>query len=334
MDLTILITSKARPNLLIRVIEQLESADFDGRLIIGDASGPLDAHQVSVRLQKSKLKNRFIHKENLSVPSFHKILSKFIETEYSLCIADGGVVFPQSLPDCLAFLDSNRDYVAVSGDVFLFEKFGTKKVKWLGTAPAMPVCAEGNPIRRFELMTKNYCVPMYCVMRASAWRSIWQYEATSTLNSLSNELLPAFHLFLFGKFGHINKPFLFREIHSKRTVLDDFKSIRSEHEALALYSELDAIASNFVAMRDIKDPNKIILGILKKKLISLINEEKPPEQHFRRMIKVTKKYFYKHTIFSCILVGYKLRRYRAKGGWSLEDFDNVRGLLRWLNQQD
>lgn len=329
-----MITSKARPELLIRVIEQLERADFDGRLIIGDASEPSEANQVSARLQKSELKNKFIHRESLSVPSFHKILSEFIETEYSLCIADGGVVFSQSLPDCVAFLDSNKDYVAVSGDVFLFEKFGTKKVKWLGTAPAMPVCAEGNPFRRFELMVQNYCVPMYCVMRASAWKSIWQYETPSTLNSLSNELLPAFHLFLFGKFGHVNKPFLFREIHSKRTVLADFGSIGSKDEELALYSELDTIVSNFVPMRDIKDPNKIILGIVRKKLISLFNEEPTPEQSFRSIIKATKKYFHKHTIFSCILVGYKLRRYRAKGGWSLKDFDNVRGLFRWLNQQD
>ena len=333
MDLTIIITSRSRSELLLRVIDQLERVNFDGRLLIGDASDVSEANRVRARLKGSKLINNFIHKENLSVSSFHKILSQFIETEYSLCIADGGVVFSQSLADCVAFLDANRDYVAVSGDVLLFDKLGTKRVKWLGGAPPMPVCEEQDPIRRFELMVQDYRVPMYCVMRSNAWKSIWEDQASITLDSLSNELLPAFHLFLFGRFGHINRPFLFREMHSKRTTLTSAASMHDEKRKLDLLNELEKVMSSCVVRRDIDDPNKVILSTFKKELITRF-ALKHSSGWKRRLAAASKKFLFKHVIWSRVIVAYRLNKYRHEMGWNSDDFNNVRGLFRWLNAQN
>ena len=130
----------------------------------------------------------------------------------------------------------------------------------------MPVCEEQDPIRRFELMVQDYRVPMYCVMRSNAWKSIWEDQASITLDSLSNELLPAFHLFLFGRFGHINRPFLFREMHSKRTTLTCAASMHDEKRKLDLVNDLEKVMSNCVVRRGIDDPNKVILCTFKKEL--------------------------------------------------------------------
>lgn len=219
MDLTIVITSKGRPDKLVRIIEHLEAEGFSGELLIGDASSSVDATLVQKRLEKAKLKSTYHWHEDLSVVKSHQFLSKKIKTTYSVCIADGGLILLNGIKNCLNLIESDPEIVAVSGNTFLFSLNDVGALKWLANYP-MPHFNEVTPDERFHAICRDYKVPMYCIMRSSAWAEIWQNTHTINEQAFAAEIIPAMRLSLRGKILNINVPYLLREIHARRVHLN------------------------------------------------------------------------------------------------------------------
>ena len=332
MDITIVITSLGRPNLLVRVIDKLESYGFDGVLLIGDASELKDALLVKKRLKKSSLTHKFVHRPGMTVPNFHKLLCPLISTRYSLCIADGGVLFPQCLQSCISFLEENADHVAVSGDVFLFNRFNTNEIKWLGDYK-MPLLSQSGALDRVIAMAEDYRVPMYCVMRSSAWISVWSGDNETGLDSLSNEIIPALKFSVIGKFGQINRPFLLREIHDKRHILRLFADQRNRNNLETFRRRFIEILSDYVSQLGVRDPGNLV-----EKAVNIIiqkNLEKPtfPARLislFRRKAVIA---IYKNPIASPFLISYKLVKYKRSKAWNTHDCEIFDSVMGWLNNE-
>lgn len=332
MDITIVITSLGRPNLLVRVIEKLERYGFNGVLLIGDASNLKDALLVKERLKNSSLKHKFVHRPGMTVPNFHKLLCPLISTRYSLCIADGGVLFPQCLQSCISFLEENADHVAVSGDVFLFNRFNTNEIKWLGDYK-MPLLSQSRALDRVIAMTEDYRVPMYCVMRSSAWLSVWSGDNETGLDSLSNEIIPALKLSAIGKFGQINRPFLLREIHDKRHILRLVADQRNGNNLETFRRRFIDILSDYISELGVRDPGNLV-----EKAVHIIiqkNMEKPtfPTKLislFRRKAVIA---IYKNPIASPFLMSYKFKKYKKNKAWKNHDREIFDSMIAWLTNE-
>ena len=111
MDLTIVITTRNRPEKIIRALNFLKLSKFKGEILIGDASNYKDSQPTKDFLNSSKFNYLYFHNEGLSVNDFHQFLSKKITTKYSLCIADGGLVIVDGIKECIKTLEKKKETI-------------------------------------------------------------------------------------------------------------------------------------------------------------------------------------------------------------------------------
>lgn len=335
MDLTIVITSKNRPEKLIRLIDYLEFIGFSGQLLIGDASPYEHSNEVKKRLESCFLEHRYVWHEGLPVAESHQVLAEMLRTTYSMCIADGGLIIVDGIKKSIEILEKDATLVAASGSTFLFRVDKKRRVSWLSRYP-MPNIQSDTPITRLRQMCSEYRVPMYCVMRSSTWIDIWKQTNTIPEQSFASEIIPAMRLVLKGKITHHGAPYLLREIHIKRT-----KLIKGEH--LSLLANFNQIIKKSTDLL-FSEARSVDAQITKESLkvefdVFLKNFMEPARESFAlrsRFIVKLSTWLHKVAVFSRFSMRIRKKKYASQLNWNTiqrNSFDEALALVDKLNSQ-
>lgn len=232
--LTILLTTKNNPDLVERQLEYYYQNKLLHKILISDASDKIHHKKNLASIEyykKKKINIEYYWQAGFSVKESHLFLISKINTEFSVCVADGALLVPECLESCINFLKKNKDYIAAQGKVYSFKLKNNNKI--YGQLESFHriktnLSYDSDPVKRLEYTSKNYCNCLYSVMYSSVWKEIWSESEKVEFHWVSSEVLPALLLVLNGKIGELNKTYLFRHVHNKRTIKDDYSKSNNE----------------------------------------------------------------------------------------------------------
>jgi glycosyltransferase domain-containing protein len=176
---TISISTKNRPEFLLRLLCYYAITKYPGWILIGDSSEgeSYKINRVSIANLRSKLKIMHFHVPELNAMQAATHLSKFISTPYCLAVADDDFVCTEGISQCVDFLEGHPDYIAAHG---LGGMFGINKTDVFGKMnsllPYFLTVTESdnaagrlfdffNPVRNLNL----------CLMRTRVWKKIFSF---------------------------------------------------------------------------------------------------------------------------------------------------------------
>ena len=324
-DLTIVITSRNRPEKLIRVVNHLEMFGFKGKLLIGDASDLNYTYPFKEFLKRSLLNIDYFPHEGMSVLDSHQYMSSKITTKYSLCIADGALLILDGIKECIKALEQNKDLVAVSGQTFTYEY--KKKTNFRICHYEMPIIHDSDPFDRFKNICNKYRVAMYCVMYSRSWSKMWQEVDQISIRPLAAEIIPTIKLVIEGKIAQVNAPFLIRELHSKRVVCNAI-NILDKNFSEAYDMSLKSINKEI----KIFEPNisKKKIKILFDNLIYSNKKEKISKRSFFSPLNNLYIVFTSLDIINKIITNFKIKIYSKKFSWSNYHMNLLKKMVTYL----
>ena len=222
--LTIIITTKNRPEYVNRQLKYYNEQKYSGKILIGDASDEEHAlfNKKYVESYNSILNIEYLSQKNFSVQKSIYELSMIVDTEFCVSVADGGFLICKNLSKCTEFLEKNNEYVAAHGKALLFslKNDGPYSKEIEGVSYYSLTVSEANSsIDRWCEFMREYTVPMYCVVRSDIYRSMWEGLDKIKNPSLAGEFVPSSIMVISGKIMELDFLYLVRHIHSKRTNL-------------------------------------------------------------------------------------------------------------------
>lgn len=136
--------------------------------------------------------------------------SNKILKEYKYCcfVEDDNFIFPNSLLSSKKFLDNNKDFIACSGEKFIYSKISNKKYQYLNYY----LGPNTNSSKLFKDRVRNYngSLCYYSLFRNSIFIKILKY-ITKIKDDNASEILFNFMTIKFGKINKLNCIYLARE---------------------------------------------------------------------------------------------------------------------------
>ena len=329
MDLTIVITTRNRPEKMIRALSFLILSKFKGKILIGDASNYDDSKLTKDFLESSNFNYLYFHNEGMSVNDFHHFLSKKITTKYSLCIADGALVIVDGIKECIKTLEKKTNLLAVSGKTFNY--IYSKKYNFRISHYAMPIVKETNSLERVKNICSNYRVPMYCVMHSKTWVKMWEGLDDIKVHILAAEVIPTIRLVIEGKIDQINTPFLLREMHSKRTMITQENLYLHQHfkETYDLCIEL---INKEIKTKKSSSISKSKTRELFDMLLNLENEEPKKKNYLDSFLRNLFTIFTSLKFINNFVLIIKINRFQNRFFWIEEDKNKLLQTIRFIRQ--
>ncbi len=217
---TLLIPTKNRSDLLIRLLKYYRSIDFQGYICIGDSSD--DGHLQATReaIQKLQGKLNIIYREypGLNITRFMTNLAALVPTEYVATLMDDDFLVTRGLARCVQFLENQPEYVAAHGVAALFTlESDSAYGRLVGVSHyRLPVLEAESASQRLMDHLGNYSVPLFSVHRVESWLAMWRDTSLAADRWISEELLPACLSVIQGKVKELDCLYLVRQIHNRR----------------------------------------------------------------------------------------------------------------------
>ena len=258
MDVTVMIPTMNRGDMLLRLIKYYDSLAFDGRILIGDSSSD-DAFRRSVeavRPYTNRLHIEHVHVPGHSVSGAIRMLTERIETGFVCLVPDDDFVVPRMMGQCIEFLNRNREYVAAHGSGLLIASLlNEKNIHAAGPYPQPKIEAETAEARIMEHFG-GYAVGLFSVHRTQVWKSMFAElpdpatQPERCDKSFIDELLPNCLSVVYGKVKEIDGLYLVRHVHASRYLLPTwFDWLRSEKWA-PTYGHVRRVLSNAISAQD------------------------------------------------------------------------------------
>ena len=116
-NITFIIPTKNRSDFLARLLNYYRDMKFQGVLVIGDSSNDdhLAKNKNLVESLSSKLNIIYRKFPELNMASTCKELIKLVKTPYVAHLNDDDIIIPNSVQQCIKFLENNPDYSAAHG---------------------------------------------------------------------------------------------------------------------------------------------------------------------------------------------------------------------------
>ena len=198
--LTILISTRNRPEFLKRLLDYFKSVNCPYPILVGDAS---DNQQ------------GYIDCRGLHYGATIKKLLEQVHTPYVIQCPDDDFIIPENLARCVEFLENRYDYVAAHGKglvLSLNDKVAISTYK-------QPVLASGSPVGRLKAHLRHYSVGLFSVVRTVAARKMLISINPIADEALRGEILPGCLLAIQGKIKEFDFLTLVRQVHADRKVL-------------------------------------------------------------------------------------------------------------------
>ena len=228
MNLTIIIPTLGRMNLLLRLIHYYHTVAFKGMIVIGDGSSLSDYEKVNKALTRyiDYLQITHLHLPGSPVSDAVCVSNAYIKTDYVCLVGDDDFIVPITAAKCISFLEANKDYVASHGlGVILQSEHGdTQKIDNL-IHYRQTVREENSALVRLRAHLEDYTVSLFSVHRTVIWKRMWSSYPRSNTDSLLkdktffDELIPCCMSVGMGKVGNVDGLYLVRQDHNKRYLL-------------------------------------------------------------------------------------------------------------------
>jgi glycosyltransferase domain-containing protein len=148
-----------------------------------------------------------------------------VESEYLLLADNDDFYLLERIPDILAFLDTQKDYVGARGqlvDLFLFDKAGSSKgltsgLRYLAVSNEAPSIESASPFDRIEALCRDmgkylYYGNWYCVFRSASLQEVWKSLITLPKKEvIVTEMLTHVLMLMRGKIKIMPYPFYIRQ---------------------------------------------------------------------------------------------------------------------------
>ncbi len=225
VDISLIVPTFNRADFLARLLAYYARVQFQGHILIGDASGNEQAGliQKTVREYQNSLKVYYHHLPGTSIAQTVFVLNGFIQTPFAVLIGDDDFLVVDGLYQCAHFLGNNPDYAAANGLGALMLVEGGKvygRIEDLGDYPLKEVNGQ-TPGERLESFLKNYCVVLFSLFRVNVWRQMWTDASGVRDVAFAAELLPNCVGVIMGKVKHLDALYLIRQGHHRRYSLPD-----------------------------------------------------------------------------------------------------------------
>ncbi len=222
MDITIFIPTINRPNLLLRLLLYLQSANFTGKIVVFDSSSENLARKLTLFISDHIKQIEIIHHHTPGLSAgqaFKGVLSK-AETKYAVVLGDDDFLIPSGLREAINFLDSHSGYVAAHGVGISMPVFTDIDRKITGVSYyRQPVIEEATATQRFFNLLTDYQVGLFSVHRMDIWRLMFEDIGKIKDRAFGDELVMSCLSSVYGKTRFIDKLYLVRGKHQRRNLL-------------------------------------------------------------------------------------------------------------------
>jgi glycosyltransferase domain-containing protein len=228
VNLTIIIPTLGRAELLVRLIGYYHSVGFKGKIVIGDGSSVADYEKASAALRpyRDYMMIRHLHLPDSSVSDAIHVANSHADTEYVCLVGDDDFVVPKTAAACIRFLETHTDYVAAHGlGVLVGAEDGSPQVVEYAQVYPQTIREETSAKNRLSAHLNNYSVSLFSVHRADTWRRMFSAANDASDGTrcedktFSAELLPCCLSVSLGKIGQVEGLYLVRQVHCKRYIL-------------------------------------------------------------------------------------------------------------------
>jgi len=231
MNLTIIIPTLGRTELLVRLISYYHSVGFKGKIVIGDGSALADYEKASAALRpyRDHLRICHLHLPDSSVSDAVHAANRYADTEYVCLVGDDDFIVPRTAAACIRFLETHTDYVAAHGlGVLVGSEGGRPQAVEYAHFYPQTIREENSAKDRLSAHLNNYSVSLFSVHRTDTWRRMFSAANDASGGTrcedktFSAELLPCCLSVSLGKIGQVEGLYLVRQVHGKRYILPNW----------------------------------------------------------------------------------------------------------------
>ena len=215
-EIAILLNTKNRNEILIRILNSYISNNFKGTIYIGNASSLEKYNELDKFIKSSEgLKIKHYHfpkynKQYLNGVTIQALL-KFVEEKYVIVTGDDDLINLNNLNDFKIFLNNNKNYSCCHGFATHYDfdrNLYFDKIKTFGYEKKLPSS-------RILELSKNYTVLQFSLIKADALR--FAYEGIENiLDPLLVEVFVILKILVYGKSKNFNRLHILRGFFSSK----------------------------------------------------------------------------------------------------------------------
>ena len=173
-QLTIVVPTLNRADFVLRLIDYYADNGFLGRILIGDSSEAAHFEPVQKRIAElgSSLAAVHVPCAGLNTSAALARLNSMIETPFATYTGDDDYVIPSAVAQCVAFLQSQPEYVGAQGRGRMFEldaEGARGRIRFTGTYPLRGIERE-TAASRLAWHLLGYTVTIFAVYRTPVWQ--------------------------------------------------------------------------------------------------------------------------------------------------------------------
>lgn len=233
MDLSIIIPTMNRPDMLLRLVRYFDTLKFQGKILIGDSSNAEIFNKSVGALVKfqGRLEIAHCHLPGLSIAAAVVAMNARLTTSYVCLIPDDDFLVPRTAARCIQFLEGHPDYVAAHGlGVLISSASGeSRKIEGAGFY-RQTIIEDAAASTRLAKHLGCYSVNLFSVHRTEIWRRMFvdpiapSSPPLCTDSAFRDELLPCCLSVVYGKIKQVEGLYLVRQVHDGRYLLPSWFS--------------------------------------------------------------------------------------------------------------
>lgn len=278
MDITLLIPTMNRPELLQIELQYYRSLAFSGRILIGDSSTKSISKQIQASLKdfSKHLDVQYRYLPGCEPGEVLRVLGEEVKTAYVAFTADDDFLVPVGMARCVEFLDQHADFVAAHG-VGMIISNNEGVIDFAGPY-AQPAIESLNASQRLTDHLTDYTVSLFSVHRTETWRAMFRDIPKIKDKAFASELLPCCMTSVLGKIRQLDGLYLIRQFHPKRYLLPSWFEWLTSPDWQPGYQQFNhSIAEGIARLDDIprEEAQQIVGRAFSTYLASSISSSQP-----------------------------------------------------------
>ena len=222
----IVIPTKDRADFVIRLLNYYANTKSAHTLYIGDSSNDQEAKKIQAAISKLNSTINIIYNHYPQLNSWQCMISLYslVKEPYAVYIGDDDYWIPDTLNDCVRFLENNPDYETAIGKSITFKveangAYG--KLKELHDYYRYPIEGETASERLFDYVGPHLTSIIGAVIKTDKMLKYYQDSFEVPDTSIRGEFLPSCFMVIGGKHKVIDRLGYLRQIHISHLINPD-----------------------------------------------------------------------------------------------------------------
>lgn len=225
LDLTILIPTKDRVEILFNTLKFYKNFNYNGSILIFDSSSSKNSNILKKKISKINLGFKLEIVNILALPfGTISIMREKIKTKYLVFSGDDDYFIPSNLIYFVYYLDNNKSFFGVNGYAVQLSKSDNKKIFQDIQPYFLKESIEEKAVLRLKSLLQDYKVPLFSIVKTKDFKKLIKLIPTgSKANKLPrmivDEILVSCLYVMSGKIKFLEKDLLIRVGHATNTRL-------------------------------------------------------------------------------------------------------------------